>query len=167
MNRTLAIILCLSPAVTLADSIAFGVAQRCDPSQSGFELIGLVEANGEIQFASDDSEGLVRLSEGEAPLSCRVGGAAVTARVRVFAADNGTCMGAGYVDVTQFKVGARELRIEGPGLPFNWSCPGRPMTVRLSARVTGRTTVVEHCLAEYWTWERGYGPIRCSELRLR
>jgi len=164
--RPLVLLLWLSAAPALADSIAFGAASRCDREQGVFELVGRVEANGVVSFATRAPEDLTALEIGTRSLTCQLPHGKVQAVVRVYGGSSGECQGAGLAIVDRLSVGNRKLPIAAP-LSFNWSCPGQTMTVRFSVRARTADVVVERCTASDWTWEAGYAPIACERVALR
>ena len=145
-----------------ADSINFGIASRCDTNKSLFELIGVVEANGKVTYATPSPKGLNRLSLVTRTLSCKINGKQVHASIRVFGGTSGHCMGGGYVDITNLQIGKQKISVPEPGEAFNWSCVNQPMLVRLSIHANASGGTIERCTTADWTWEDGYFPIQCS-----
>jgi hypothetical protein len=75
---------------------------------------------------------------------------------------NGHCLGAGYVEITAFRVGAHSVPIDFPAQSFNFKCLDGPMLVRYSVKRSGSQVVVERCSTDDWTWEGGYSTLACS-----
>lgn len=143
-----------------SDSIYFGVASAC--TAEAFTLVGLVEANGVVSYAGTAVDALKPLAIGEHQLSCNIKGTALVAELRVFGGESGRCMGAGYVDIPRFEVGALPVDAKKRSEAFNWSCPDKPMLVRLRVHADEQGLVVERCMSAEWSWEAGYAPLKCS-----
>jgi hypothetical protein len=62
------------PMSTIADSINFGIASRCDSRNALFELVGVVEANDRFIYATSSTDGFERLEKGTQLLSCMING---------------------------------------------------------------------------------------------
>jgi hypothetical protein len=141
-----------------ADVIGYGAAARCD--KSGFELGAVTQHNEEFSLVVTDMHGLKVLPTGLHDLQCHVGKKKVEINVRVFDGGNGMCMGAGYVEIENFKVGPTQLPDKGP---FNWNCPSSPgMLVKLRVYAVDDQLRLERCSADEWSWESGYRNLKCE-----
>jgi len=165
MRSTCALLL-LAATSARADAIEFGVAVRCEKTNSTFELAAVVQHNEQISLAASRLAGITQLKYGEHKLQCQVGGKLVLASVGVSPPMNGECMGAGFVALKSLTVAGRNVgpSIEGSqGKPFNWKCTGtEPMIVRLLIFQSKTGITIEQCTAQDWSWERGYTLISCE-----
>lgn len=156
----------------MADEVEFGIALRCDAAGRAFELSGIVNANenltATLSSASKSLKGYRKVRAGEHQVKCRVGDKVIQAKIRVFPpSEMGHCMGAGYVDISGFTVGTRQIYPKNTSNAFNWSCPGNVMLIKLSIRRTSTGTVIEKCTAADWDWDSGYVDVSCSKEHVR
>jgi hypothetical protein len=141
-----------------ADVIGYGAATRCD--KSGFELGAVTQLNEQFSLVVSDVHGLKVLPTGTHNLRCYVGKKKVEVNVKVFEGGNGMCMGAGYVEIENFKIGSTQLPDKGP---FNWNCPSSPgMLVKLFVYVIDDQLRLQRCTADEWSWEVGYRNLNCK-----
>jgi hypothetical protein len=147
-----------APGAALADVISFGAATRCD--KSGFELGAVTQHNEQFSLVVSDMRGLKVLPQGTHHLQCNIGKKKVEIDVRVIEGRNGMCMGAGYVEIENFKVGSTRFPDREP---FNWYCPSSPgMLLKLHIYSVGNQLSLERCSADEWSWELGYVNLTCK-----
>lgn len=119
----------LSAGSALADAIQFGVASRCNQEHAVFEIVGMVEANGVIAFATSAPEDFTPLAVGPRALSCKLPGGTLkhhsgyssrpTASARVLALQASTAC---RLAQSVCRSAAPASSSTGPAATDQWSC---------------------------------------------
>lgn len=155
------ILFAYSPAK--ADWGAIGAATRCDTKNNTFVIAPTLETSYPPADVKPPA-GFKPLRHGVTNAHCQLSRALVTARIAVYPpADRGECMGQGYVEIRDLKVGGA-TRLSGPE-PFNWDCLHGLLT-KVSVRVLdSKTHELELCRASTWDWDKGYVDVQCTTTR--
>ena len=146
-----------------ADVIQFGVVSRCDKTNSLFEVGAQVQHNEQITLVASSLRGVTQLKYGKNRLACRIRGQLIEATVAVSPPANGYGMGAGYAEISHFRIGGKSIALAKEKEAFNFPSHAQKMLIKLSvSSPDGRSFRVERCTSAEWTWESGYSKIECS-----
>ena len=153
-----------------ADWALLGAAIQCDTKRQRFELAPVVELSSQDPGEVTVQPGFEALPRGITTTTCQLRTLRVAATLRVFGPDNGHCMGAGYVDIQELKVGKVSWPISPPGKSFNWNCDDRDdptILMKVVIQNTRKGPKIETCTAQAWEWGSGFIGTKCKSQYIR
>lgn len=116
----LLVVIFLACSSARADWTAIGAATRCDTRSNTFAIAPTLQTSSPSVDVRPPA-GFKPLHHGVTNARCQLSHTLVTVRIAVYPpADRGECMGQGYVEIRDLKVGG-VTRLSGPE-PFNWDC---------------------------------------------
>jgi hypothetical protein len=156
----LQIVLFFTSQVAFADVFSPSVATRCSPKIGLFEITAVIDANAGDAGSVPLKKGFSLLEKGQHQLSCNLSDSTTAnITIRVYAADNGMCMGAGQIIIDNLVIG-KTLIIKDEN--FNWHCPDDPILTDLNVQYKKGKVILKQCMAETWEWGQGFTNIKCK-----
>jgi len=160
MRFWLALPCLLVAPLTSADWVTVGAATKCDKDQGTFIIEATMDTSSE-EANIPPSRGFSPVPRGTTSIDCKLATTSIEAVIAAYEADNGMCMGAGFVGITSLRVGTHS--VVDSQMPFNWQCPTNPIVIRITVKDSqSPEPAVEFCTAKDWDWSGGYKDVHCS-----
>jgi hypothetical protein len=156
------IFLCLALLFTAgakADWASFGVAVKCDPRQSTFEIATTIEVSSGNAGAIPAKRGYKQLKRGISNIVCPIAGKKVRATIYFLPYGEHMCQGGGIIDIVQLSINKQSLYKDQH---FSWFCDLTIPTPFLITIQSNKGNIsINECSATDWYYGDGYKNAKC------